>query len=123
MGGGKPIRQHSIVAGVIADMSIGIKMMQASTYNMAYMLEHPEEYGPPWSKEMLANGAATKIFAGDTSVDVVVKGMELMAANGISEAYEYEQLYRDVITSKLTIAGHQVGRYRLIEPLYELQPD
>lgn len=123
MGGGKPVRQHSIVAGVIADMSIGIKMMQASAYNMAYMLEHPEEYGPPWSKEMLANGAATKIFAGDTSLDVVVKGMELMAANGISEDYEYEQLYRDVITSKLTIAGHQVGRFRVIEPLYELQPD
>jgi len=40
MGGFKPVRQHSMVAGILADMAIGIDMIRASVYNLSYMLVH-----------------------------------------------------------------------------------
>ena len=73
MGGFKPVRQHSIVAGIIADMAIGIEMMRASLYNLAFMYDHPDIYskiyGPPWSREFLAKAAAARVFAADTAVE------------------------------------------------------
>ena len=53
MGGYKPVRQHSMVAGILADTEIGIEMMRASFYNLNYMADHLDVYGPPWSPKFI----------------------------------------------------------------------
>lgn len=76
----KPIRQHSICAGMLADMAIGIET--ARTYNLAaaYMFDHPEIYGPPVSDFMLFRASIAKVYAADIAVMVSNRSMELMGS-------------------------------------------
>jgi len=121
MGGFKPVRQHSMVAGIIADMAIGIQMMRASLYNLAYMYDHLDVYGPPWAPEFLAKAAATRVFAGDTAVEIVNKGAELLGSMAISEDFPYERCLRDVKLSQLGLGGQQICRYKVAKGYYDLK--
>ncbi len=80
MGGFKPVRQHSMAAGMIADMAAGIELMRAGVYNMAYMFDHADYYGPPWSPQFLAKAAAIRVFSADKAVEIVNKGAELLGS-------------------------------------------
>jgi len=121
MGGFKPVRQHSIVAGILADMAIGIEMMRASLYNLSYMLDHLDVYGPPWSPEFLSKAAATRVFAADTAVEIVNKGAELLGSMAISEDFPYEKCLRDVKLCQLGVGGQQIGRYKVARGYYDLK--
>ena len=120
-GGFKPVRQHSIVAGIIADMAIGIEMMQASLYNLAFMLDNPDKYGPPWDKAFIGKAAAARVFAGDTAVEIVNKGAELLGSIAISEDFPYEKCLRDVKITQLWLGGQQVCRYKVAQAYYDLK--
>jgi alkylation response protein AidB-like acyl-CoA dehydrogenase len=45
----RPIRQHSICVGMLADMAIGIETARMYYLAAAHMYDHPEIYGPPVS--------------------------------------------------------------------------
>lgn len=121
MGGFKPVRQHSMVAGILADMAIGIQMMRASLYNLAYMYDHLDVYGPPWAPEFLAKAAATRVFAADTAVEIVNKGAELLGSMAISEDFPYERCLRDAKLCQLGLGGQQICRYKVAKGYYDLK--
>jgi alkylation response protein AidB-like acyl-CoA dehydrogenase len=121
MGGFKPVRQHSMVAGILADMAIGIEMMRASIYNLSYMCDHLEIYGPPWSRQFISKAAATRVFAGDKAVEIVNKGAELLGSMAISEDFPYEKCLRDAKITQLWLGGQQICRYRVMRGHYDLK--
>ncbi len=120
-GGFKPVRQHSIVAGILADMAIGISMMRASIYNLSYMLDHLDSYGPPWTPEFISKAAATRVYAGDMAVEIVNKGAELLGSMAISEDFPYEKCLRDAKITQLWLGGQQISRYRVARGYYDLK--
>ncbi len=121
MGGFKPVRQHSMVAGILADMAIGIEMMRASVYNLSCMLDHLDIYGPPWSPAFISKAAATRVFAGDMAVEIVNKGAELLGSMAISEDFPYEKCLRDAKVTQLWLGGQQICRYRVARGYYDLK--
>jgi alkylation response protein AidB-like acyl-CoA dehydrogenase len=125
MGGFKPVRQHSIVAGIIADMAIGIEMMRASLYNLAFMLDHGDIYskiyGPPWGLLFISKLAAARVFAADTAVEIINKGAELLGSMAISEDFPYEKCLRDVKITQLWLGGQQICRYKVAQGYYDLK--
>jgi len=121
MGGFKPVRQHSMVAGILADMAIGIEMMRASVYNLSCMLDHLDIYGPPWTPQFISKAAATRVYAGDTVVQIVNKGAELLGSMAISEDFPYEKCLRDAKITQLWLGGQQICRYRVIRGYYDLK--
>jgi len=121
MGGFKPVRQHSMVAGILADMAIGIEMMRASIYNLSYMLDHLDIYGPPWSPTFISKAAATRVYASDMSVEIVNKGAELLGSMAISEDFPYEKCLRDAKITQLWLGGQQICRYRVARGYYDLK--
>ena len=121
MGGFKPVRQHSMVAGIIADMAIGIDMMKASIYNLSYMFDHLDIYGPPWSAQLISKAAATRVYASDMVVNIVNKGAELLGSMAISEDFPYEKLLRDAKITQLWLGGQQICRYRVARGYYDLK--
>ncbi|MBN1190290.1 MAG: acyl-CoA dehydrogenase family protein [Dehalococcoidales bacterium] len=127
MGGFKPVRQHSIAAGMIADMAIGIDMMKAGIYNMAFMLDHKDiysqYYGPGWSKEFLSKIAAVRVFSADKAVEIINKGAELLGSMAISEDFPYEKCLRDVKITQLWLGGQQICRYKVAQGYYDLKTD
>jgi len=121
MGGFKPVRQHGIVAGILADMAIGIQMMRASIYNLSYMLDHLDSYGPPWTPEFISKASATRVYAGDMAVEIVNKGAELLGSMAISEDFPYEKCLRDAKITQLWLGGQQISRYRVARGYYDLK--
>jgi alkylation response protein AidB-like acyl-CoA dehydrogenase len=121
MGGFKPVRQHSIAAGIIADMAVGLEMMRASLYNLAYMIDHLDVYGPPWLPRFLSKAAATRVFAEDKAVEIINKGAELLGSVAISEDFPYEKCLRDVKVTQLVLGGQQISRYRVARGYYDLK--
>jgi alkylation response protein AidB-like acyl-CoA dehydrogenase len=121
MGGFKPVRQHSMVGGILADMAIGLDMMRASIYNLSCMLDHLDVYGPPWSAEFISKAAATRVYAGDMAVEIVNKGAELLGSMAISEDFPYEKCLRDAKITQLWLGGQQICRYRVARGYYDLK--
>jgi alkylation response protein AidB-like acyl-CoA dehydrogenase len=121
MGGFKPVRQHSMVAGILADMAIGIEMMRAGVYNLSHMLDHLDAYGPPWSPHFISKASATRVFCSDMVVEIVNKGAELLGSMAISEDFPYEKLLRDAKITQLWLGGQQICRYRVMRGYYDLK--
>ncbi len=121
MGGFKPVRQHSIVAGMLADMAVGIEMMRAGFYNLSYMLDHLDVYGPPWSDQFISKTAALGVYASDITVEMVNKGAELLGSMAISEEFPYEKYLRDAKELQLWLGGQQINRYRVARGYYDLK--
>lgn len=117
--GGKPVREWSLVAGLLADMAIRIEMTRGAVYNMAWMLDHPESYPPLYSASMISRANVVRVFAADTAVWVTNKAVELMGANGISPEYPLEKYLRDAKILQIILAGQQVSRYRVIRGYYD----
>lgn len=107
---GKPIKEHSVNASILADMAIGIETARTYTLSIASMYNHPEIYGPPWSPELLAKSRIAKVYAADVAVKVTNKAMELMGSNGYSRPFDVEKHWRDVKIMQQWLGGSILGR-------------
>ena len=117
--GGKPIREWSLIAGILADMAIRIEMSKGAVYNCAWMLDHPDDYPPPYSASMVSKANIVRVLAADTAVYVTNKGIELMGSNGLSPEYHLEKYFRDSKITQTILAGQQVSLYRVIRGYYD----
>jgi len=107
---GKPIKEHSINAGILADMVIGIETAKTYNSNIARMWDFPEIYGPRWSDEMIAKSRIAKVYSADVAVNVTNEAMRLMGSNGYSRPFDVEKHWRDVKMSQQWLGGSIVGR-------------
>lgn len=115
----KPIRQHSIAAGILADMAIGIETSRMYCLAAAYMYDHPEIYGPSLSHSMLSRASIAKLYAADVSVMVTNKAMELMGSYGYVRDYDVEKYWRDCKIIQLWEGGAQLGRFDVCRGYYD----
>jgi alkylation response protein AidB-like acyl-CoA dehydrogenase len=100
-------------------MAIRIELARGAVYNVAWMMDHPDVYGPPFSAPMISKASASKIFVADTAVWVANKAVELMGSNGISPEYHLEKYLRDAKIPQLWLGGQQVSHYRVIRGYYD----
>ena len=115
----KPIRQHSICAGMLADMAIGIETARSYILSVAYMYDHPETYGPPVSDLLLSRASIAKVYAADVAVMVTNKAMELMGSYGYVRDYDVEKYWRDCKIIQLWEGGAQLGRFDVCRGYYD----
>ena len=115
----KPIRQHSICAGMLADMAIGIETASNYCLHAAYMFDHPEIYGPPTSKAIMSKASIAKVHAAEVAVMVTNKAMELMGSYGYVRDYNVEKYWRDCKIIQLWEGGAQQGRFDVCRGFYD----
>jgi alkylation response protein AidB-like acyl-CoA dehydrogenase len=115
----KPIRQHSICAGMLADMAIGIETARNYYLHAAYMFDHPETYGPPTSNTMMSKASIAKVHAAEVAVMVTNKAMELMGSYGYVRDYNVEKYWRDCKIIQLWEGGAQLGRFDVCRGYYD----
>ena len=115
----KPIRQHSICAGILADMAIGIETARNYILSVAYMYDHPDIYGPPVSDFMLSRASIAKVYAADMAVMVTNRAMELMGSYGYVRDYDVEKYWRDCKIIQLWEGGAQLGRFDVCRGYYD----
>jgi len=107
---GKPIKEHSINAGILADMAIYLETARAYTIQVAYMFDHPEKYGPRWSDELLAKSRIAKTYAAEIGIYITNKAMELMGSYGYVREGLVEKYWRDIKETQIWLRGAQAGR-------------
>ncbi len=117
---GKPIRDHSIAAGMLADMAIGIETSRITYVSAAYRFDHPEEYGDIHSLEQLSYASIAKVYAADMSVMVANRAMELMGSYGYVRDCNVEKYWRDSKIIQLWEGGAQLGRFDVCRAYYDL---
>jgi alkylation response protein AidB-like acyl-CoA dehydrogenase len=115
----RPIRQHSICAGMLADMAIGIETARMYYLAAAHMYDHPEIYGPPVSDVMMSKASIAKVYAADVAVMVTNKAMELMGSYGYVREYNVEKYWRDCKIIQLWEGGGQLGRFDVCRGYYD----
>ena len=117
--GGRPVREWSMAAGILADMAIRVETTKALVYNLAWMADHPQHYGPFSTNEMTSKAAIVRIYAADAAVWVADMAMQLMGSNGLSPEYHLEKYLRDAKIPQLWLGGQQVSRYRVVRGYYD----
>lgn len=117
----RPVRQHSICAGILADMAIGIETARNYVLTTAYMLDHPEIYGSPLEVGMLSKASLAKVYASDVAVMVANKAMELMGSYGYVREYNVEKYWRDCKIMQMWEGGGQLGRFDICRGYYDCQ--
>jgi alkylation response protein AidB-like acyl-CoA dehydrogenase len=115
---GKPIREHSIAAGMLAEMATGIEVARAHYLQVAYMISNPDEFGPPHSDKMLCHASISKNYATEMAIEVTNKAMELMGSYGYIRDYHVEKYWRDVKEIQLWLGGAQLGRFDIARGYY-----
>ena len=116
----KPIRDHSICAGMLADMAIGIETARMAYLSAAYRFDHPEEYGSIHSIEQLSTTSIAKVYAADVAVTVTNRAMELMGSYGYVRDCDVEKYWRDCKIIQLWEGGAQLGRFDVCRAYYDL---
>lgn len=116
----KPIRDHSICAGMLADMAIGIETARMAYLSGAYRFDHPQEYGAIHSLEQLSTASIAKVYAADVAVMVTNRAMELMGSYGYVRDCDVEKYWRDCKIIQLWEGGAQLGRFDVCRAYYDL---
>jgi alkylation response protein AidB-like acyl-CoA dehydrogenase len=115
---GKPERERSMFAGLIAEIFRGIDIARQYYLSVTWQAMHPELYGPPYSKEMFARFCAARSFAGDVAEFATNRGMELMGSYGYSYDFHLEKYMRDYKIVKMWLGGAQRDRLDIAQGLY-----
>ncbi len=116
--GGKPVRNHSLQAAMIADMAIGIESARAFYLSVAAMFNNRKKYGNPGEDYLLARTSAAKVYACDVTEMVCNRAMELMGSYGYARDYHVEKYLRDSKIIQLWLGGGQLGRLDVVQSYY-----
>lgn len=116
---GKPIRQHTMAADMLADIAIGIQVGRDAYVNAACMYDHPGAYGPGHSRHTLSRSSIAKVFCCDSAVRATNLAMELMGSYGYVTDYPVEKFWRDAKVIQLRDGGPQLARLDVARGYYE----
>ncbi len=116
---GKPIRQHSVAAHILADIATGIQVGRDAYVNAAYLFDHPETYGQRSSMHMLSRSSMVKIFCTDAAVMATNRAMELMGSYGYVTDYYVEKYWRDAKAIQLWGGGSQLAKLDVARGYYD----
>jgi alkylation response protein AidB-like acyl-CoA dehydrogenase len=119
--GGKKIREHSIAAGMLAEMATGIETARSFYLQAAYMLSHTAEFGPAHHDRQLCYASMSKNYATEVAISVTNKAMELMGSYGYLRDYHVEKYWRDAKELQLWLGGAQLGRFDIARGYYPYQ--
>lgn len=119
---GKPVRERSMHAGMIADMLIALEHARAYALQTAWMFDNPGIFGTWDSHSIMARAAAARVFSADMAVMVTNKAMELMGSYGYAYENNLEKYLRDVKEIQLWLGGQQLSRLEVARGLYHFHP-
>jgi alkylation response protein AidB-like acyl-CoA dehydrogenase len=116
--GGKPVRNHSLQAAMIADMAIGIESARAFYLHVAAMFNDRKAFGNPGDDFLMGRASAAKVYACDVTEMVCNRAMELMGSYGYARDYHVEKYLRDSKIIQLWLGGGQLGRLDVAQSYY-----
>ncbi|WP_078556188.1 acyl-CoA dehydrogenase [Bacillus alkalicellulosilyticus] len=99
---GKSIGQMQGIAFKLADMATKIEASRLLTYQAAWK----ESNGLPYGKE----SAISKLFAGDTAMEVTIEAVQVFGGYGYTKEYPVERFMRDAKITQIYEGTNEIQR-------------
>lgn len=99
---GKPIAAQQGISFKLADMATNIEAARLLTYQAAWL----ESEGLPYGKE----SAMSKLFAGDTAIQVTTEAVQVFGGYGYTKDYPVERFMRDAKITQIYEGTQEIQR-------------
>jgi alkylation response protein AidB-like acyl-CoA dehydrogenase len=118
---GKPVRNHTLQAAMLADLAIWVESARAYYLHVSAMFDNRARYGLPGEKFLMGKASAAKVYACDVTERVCNKAMELMGSYGYAREFHVEKYLRDSKIIQLWEGGPQLARLDTARSYYSME--
>jgi alkylation response protein AidB-like acyl-CoA dehydrogenase len=102
---GKPIAQHQLIAGMLADMETKCEAARGLLYKIGLMIDE----GAP-DDELTKISAMTKLFCTDVAMEVTTDAVQVLGGYGYMQEYPVERMMRDAKITQIYEGTNQIQR-------------
>jgi alkylation response protein AidB-like acyl-CoA dehydrogenase len=102
---GKPIGQHQLIAGMLADMETKCEAARGLLYKVGQMIDEGDT-GP----ELTKLSAMAKLYCTDVAMDVTTDAVQVLGGYGYIQEYPVERMMRDAKITQIYEGTNQIQR-------------
>ncbi len=102
---GKPIAQHQLVAGMLADMETKCEAARGLLYKCGQLIDEGAD-GP----ELTKVSAMAKLFCTDVAMEVTTDAVQILGGYGYIQEYPVERMMRDAKITQIYEGTNQIQR-------------
>jgi alkylation response protein AidB-like acyl-CoA dehydrogenase len=102
---GKPIAQHQLVSGMLADMETKCEAARGLLYKVGQMIDE----GAP-DDELTKISAMAKLYCTDVAMEVTTDAVQILGGYGYMQEYPVERMMRDAKITQIYEGTNQIQR-------------
>jgi len=102
---GKPIADHQLIAGKLADMETRCEAGRGLLYRFGRMVDE----GAP-DEELTKASAMAKLYCTDTAMDVTIEAVQILGGYGYVSEYPVERMMRDAKITQIYEGTNEIQR-------------
>jgi alkylation response protein AidB-like acyl-CoA dehydrogenase len=102
---GKPIAEHQLIAGKLADMETRCEAGRGLLYRFGRMVDE----GAP-DEELTKASAMAKLYCTDTAMDVTIEAVQILGGYGYVSEYPVERMMRDAKITQIYEGTNEIQR-------------
>jgi alkylation response protein AidB-like acyl-CoA dehydrogenase len=102
---GRPIAQHQLIAGMLADMETKCETARGLLYKVGRMID-ADETGP----ELTKLSAMAKLYCTDVAMEVTTDAVQVLGGYGYITEYPVERMMRDAKITQIYEGTNQIQR-------------
>jgi alkylation response protein AidB-like acyl-CoA dehydrogenase len=102
---GKPIGDHQLIAGMLADMETRCEAARGLLYKCGQLIDEGAE-----SAELTKISAMAKLYCSDVAMDVTTDAVQILGGYGYIQEYPVERMMRDAKITQIYEGTNQIQR-------------
>ncbi len=102
---GKPIAEHQLVAGMLADMETKCEAARGLLYRCGQLIDDGAE-----DAELTKLSAMTKLYCTDVAMEVTTDAVQILGGYGYMQEYPLERMMRDAKITQIYEGTNQIQR-------------
>jgi len=102
---GRPIAQHQLIAGMLADMETRCEAARGLLYKVGQLIDEGAEGGP-----LTKLSAMAKLFCTDAAMDVTTDAVQILGGYGYISEYPVERMMRDAKITQIYEGTNEIQR-------------
>jgi alkylation response protein AidB-like acyl-CoA dehydrogenase len=102
---GKPIGEHQLIAGMLADMETKCEAARGLLYKVGRMIDE-DSTGP----ELTKLSAMAKLYCTDVAMEVTTDAVQVLGGYGYIQEYPVERMMRDAKITQIYEGTNQIQR-------------
>ena len=102
---GKPIGEHQLIAGMLADMETRCEAARGLLYKCGQLIDEGAE-----GAELTKISAMAKLYCSDVAMDVTTDAVQILGGYGYIQEYPVERMMRDAKITQIYEGTNQIQR-------------